>query len=55
MTELLVGNWEYILLAFMVAEKIVKLTPTKYDDILFDMTKDVIFKIAGKKGVDSEK
>ena len=53
MTELLVGNWEYILLAFMVAEKIVKLTPTKYDDILFDMTKDLVFKIAGKKGVNS--
>jgi hypothetical protein len=54
MTELLIGNWEYVLLGFMVAEKIVKLTPTKYDDILFDMTKDVIFKMAGKKGVDSD-
>ena len=47
MTELLVANWEYVLLGFMVLEKIVKLTPTKYDDILFDMTKDVVMKIAG--------
>ena len=29
-------NWEWILLVFYTLEKIVKLTPTKYDDILFD-------------------
>ena len=30
------GNWEYFLLGFMVAEKIVKITPVKWDDILLD-------------------
>ena len=31
------ANWEWFLLGFMVLEKIVKLTPTKKDDIVFDM------------------
>ena len=37
MTELIAGNWEYVLVVIYALEKIVKLTPTKYDDILFDM------------------
>ena len=37
MVEFVVGNWEYFLLGTYIAEKVVKLTPTKYDDILFDM------------------
>ena len=36
MSEWLAGNWEYVLVAFYALEKIVKLTPTKYYDILFD-------------------
>ncbi len=31
------ANWEWVLLGFMVAEKLVKLSPTKYDDIVLDM------------------
>ncbi len=37
MSEWVVANWEYILVAVYALEKIVKLTPTKYDDIIFDM------------------
>ena len=37
MSEWIVANWEYILVAVYALEKIVKLTPTKYDDIIFDM------------------
>ena len=36
MTEWLANNWEWILIAFMVAEKAVKLSPSKKDDIIFD-------------------
>ena len=36
MSEWLASNWEWILLGFMVVEKIVKLSPSKKDDILFD-------------------
>lgn len=36
MTEWLVTNWEWVLLGFMVLEKIVKVSPSKKDDILLD-------------------
>ena len=29
-------NWEWVLLGFMVCEKLVKMSPTQYDDILLD-------------------
>ena len=49
MTELLIENWQYVLVFVMVAEKIVKLTPTKYDDIVLDMIlKPIVGKITGK-------
>lgn len=37
MIEWIMLNWEYILVGFFVAEKVVKITPTKYDDILVDV------------------
>ena len=46
--EWLITNWEYVLIGFYVAEKIVKLTPTKYDDILFDVVGGALKKLAGK-------
>lgn len=44
----LAHNWQWVLLGFMVAEKAVKLTPTPYDDILIDVTGDIIKRITGK-------
>jgi len=38
-------NWEWFLLAFMVAEKIVKVTPVKWDDILVDGIKEGLTKL----------
>jgi len=38
-------NWEFIMLGFVVAEKIVKVTPVKWDDILVDGTKSIFTKI----------
>ena len=37
MSEWIAANWEYVLIVIYALEKIVKMTPTKYDDILFDM------------------
>ena len=34
---MLMNNWEYVLLAVYVIEKIVKLSPSKKDDVIFDM------------------
>ena len=36
MTEWLANHWEWIVIAVMVAEKAVKLSPSKKDDIIFD-------------------
>ena len=32
----LVENWEFFLLGFYTVEKVVKLSPSKKDDVLFD-------------------
>ena len=37
MTEWVLANWEWIMLGFYTLEKIVKLTPTDKDDIIFDV------------------
>lgn len=48
MIDWLVANWQYLLAAFWVLEKVVKLTPTKYDDILLDIIWGGIRKLVGK-------
>ena len=48
--EFLTNNWEYVLLGFYVIEKVVRLSPTKADDVIFDMVLKPIFNtIKGKK------
>ena len=42
-------NWEYILLVFFFIEKLVKLTPCKWDDVVFDMVLKPIFNNLNKK------
>ena len=44
----IISNWEWMLLGFMVAEKMVKMSPTKYDDILLDFVWGNIKKLAKK-------
>ena len=49
MLESLTSNWEYILLALYVLEKVVKLSPSKKDDVIFDMIiKPIVDKVKGK-------
>ncbi len=46
MIELITSNWEYFLLALYVLEKGIKLSPSKKDDLIFDMVlKPIIDKI----------
>lgn len=35
--EWIAENWEWMLLAFVVAEKIVKMSPSDKDDIILDV------------------
>ena len=45
----LTSNWEWVLLALYVVEKIIKLSPSKKDDMIFDMIlKPIIDKVKGK-------
>ena len=42
-------NWEYLLLALYVVEKVIKLSPSKKDDLVWDMVlKPIVDKIKGK-------
>tara|TARA_Y100001970_G_scaffold280519_1_gene389647 strand:+ start:97 stop:243 length:147 start_codon:yes stop_codon:yes gene_type:complete len=46
MIELITSNWEYFLLALYVLEKGIKLSPSKKDDLIWDMVlKPIVDKI----------
>jgi hypothetical protein len=46
----ILGNWEWVLLAFYVLEKVVKLSPTTKDDVIFDMVLKPLFDALKGKG-----
>ena len=46
--EWFINNWDIALAVFFVLEKVVKLSPTKYDDILLDMLWGGVKKLVGK-------
>ena len=47
--QMLLANWEWVLLALYVVEKAVKLSPSKKDDVIFDMIiKPIVDKVKGK-------
>jgi|TARA_Y100001973_G_C5151246_1_gene308249 hypothetical protein len=49
MLNLLTDNWEWFLLALYVLEKGIKLSPSKKDDLVWDMVlKPIVDKIKGK-------
>lgn len=48
MMEFITSNWEWVLLALYVVEKAVKLSPSKKDDVIFDMIlKPIVDKLKG--------
>ena len=47
--QALLANWEWCLLALFVIEKAIKLSPSKKDDLVWDMViKPIVEKIKGK-------
>jgi len=48
--EWLQANWQYILIGFYSLEKLIKLSPSKKDDILFDIIFDGLKKLMANKG-----
>tara|TARA_R100000655_G_scaffold98295_2_gene141605 strand:+ start:229 stop:381 length:153 start_codon:yes stop_codon:yes gene_type:complete len=49
MVELLTDNWQIITILILVVDKIVALSPSKMDDLLWSSAKGLIYKLAGKK------
>ena len=46
--QMLLANWEWFLLGLYIVEKAIKLSPSKKDDVVWDMIiKPVVDKIKG--------
>ena len=49
MMTFLTANWEWFLLGLYILEKAIKLSPSKKDDLVWDMVlKPIVDKIRGK-------
>ena len=48
-TEMMVQNWEYILIAILAIDKAVALSPMKQDDLIWSSVKGAVYKLAGKE------
>ena len=48
MVEVLLENWEYVVIAIMAIDKAVALSPTEWDDLIWTSIKKSIYKIVGK-------
>lgn len=48
MEQFLFDHWAHCVVVFWALEKVVKITPTKYDDILVDVIWKGLRKIVGK-------
>ena len=48
LVEMLVNNWEYVLIAILSIDKVVALSPSEWDDLLWTSCKKAIYKLAGK-------
>ena len=46
--EILSANWEYALIAILCIDKVVALSPTEWDDLIWTSVKKAIYKVAGK-------
>jgi len=46
--ELIIQNWEYILIGILAIDKAVALSPSEWDDLIWTSIKKTIFKVVGK-------
>jgi hypothetical protein len=46
--EIIVQNWEYVVIGILAIDKAVALSPSKWDDLLWTSVKKAIYKLAGK-------
>ena len=48
MLELISSNWEYCLIAILAVDKVVALSPSEWDDLIWTSIKKAIYKAMGK-------
>ena len=46
--DLLINNWEYALIILLAIDKIVALSPSQWDDLIWTSVKKAIYKVVGK-------
>ena len=46
--NILVQNWEYVIIAILAIDKAVALSPSKWDDLIWTSVKKAIYKLGGK-------
>ena len=46
--ELIAANWEYMLIGILCIDKVVALSPTEWDDLIWTSIKKAIYKAVGK-------
>jgi hypothetical protein len=49
MIEMITSNWEYVLIGILSIDKVVALSPTEWDDLLWTSMKKALYKITGKE------
>ena len=46
--DIILSNWEYILIGILTIDKIVALSPSEWDDLIWTSAKKAIYKAMGK-------
>tara|TARA_Y100000310_G_scaffold156750_1_gene156178 strand:- start:165 stop:308 length:144 start_codon:yes stop_codon:yes gene_type:complete len=44
----LINNWEYALIILLAIDKMVALSPSKWDDLIWTSVKKALYKVVGK-------
>ena len=47
--EFLSNNWEYVLIGILCVDKIVALSPSEWDDLIWTSVKKALYKMVGKQ------
>ena len=48
MLEFLSSNWQYVLIGLLCVDKIVALSPSRWDDLIWTSLKKALYKAVGK-------
>tara|TARA_Y100000310_G_C20203810_1_gene588136 strand:- start:95 stop:238 length:144 start_codon:yes stop_codon:yes gene_type:complete len=46
--DFILSNWEYIVIGILAIDKVVALSPTEWDDLIWTSVKKAIYKAIGK-------